>query len=680
MDDYLYLTQQSEKHFKAYNKNNLDFIKLNLLPFSETYTAYTIYYFNQAYFEDNFEKRNNSINQLLYSIIFEQQPSDSEYLNHQIHIWIAVHQLAETPFETEEESYQTVSVFDLFLSESKHSTQTAIPELMANDPIAATTNQYDNKYKFQIVDRHQQMLEKKTPQFKTKFRTPILISKWCIELESRTQNPGKVVTEYAKAIRKLIKQKIYFFTKELKTDLSYALWPLLALKDYSTMNMTIELVQQIENNQRMHLKFTLPVFALVPPKQSEKINNPKDPNMNSILINPNNPLIKDNKIVAHLTINNNVSNQRPNHANINFFEKNSLAEATSKSASQPEKNLFYVFNLTNDDHDINELPINIFELTRKKKKAKVDFLESPEIVQKSGCQKSHGNPSSHHFWPIITHPQFRKNLCKSLIPKKKTPKTNKHSRQAELANNSNVTSLICKAQVADYFIDLILDSRSFVSIIAKHFLKAIGRKIDESSTRPMTNVHSDKKKSLSITKAVSVRINSISIETDMEVSKTKEYTIIFIMVKCHYWTTLPVPKQNQEKEQLNESNNDESNKEENQEEQKKTVKLAYTIFTNNSKPLNNVKTDKKRIMQNTVIGNMALVPSAGTINLYIPLVMNTIVKQKKSSPEEKKMVIENLLARNSPIISKKSDTSGQTHIIQHIITTKETRPIYLKPY
>ncbi|KAG9305690.1 hypothetical protein G9A89_022612 [Geosiphon pyriformis] len=29
------------------------------------------------------------------------------------------------------------------------------------------------------------------------------------------------------------------------------------------MNMTIELAQRIENNQKMHLEFTLPVFALV---------------------------------------------------------------------------------------------------------------------------------------------------------------------------------------------------------------------------------------------------------------------------------------------------------------------------------------------------------------------------------------------------------------------------------
>ncbi|KAG9304470.1 hypothetical protein G9A89_020034 [Geosiphon pyriformis] len=153
---------------------------------------------------------------------------------------------------------------------------------------AVTTNQYDNEYKFQIVGGYLQgslaiwfsqetnaNAQQKiirwalaivgedntffTIQFKTKFRTPILISKWHMELKRRTQGPDEVVTEYVKAIRKLIKwvdsernwteeQKIHFFTKELRTNLSYALWPLLALKNNPTINMVIEFAQRIEDN------------------------------------------------------------------------------------------------------------------------------------------------------------------------------------------------------------------------------------------------------------------------------------------------------------------------------------------------------------------------------------------------------------------------------------------------
>ncbi|KAG9284792.1 hypothetical protein G9A89_003715 [Geosiphon pyriformis] len=206
MSDYLYLSQQSEEHFKAHNKNDLDFIELNLLlsclicfsieeqssrqfynfwnwflneHSAETYTTYTTYYFIQVYFEDDLKK--------------ETTPPDLEYLNHQIHIWITAHQSTETLLKTEKESYQITPVFDLFLIESEHSTQIVTPKPMAQDPLqqnilialqgiqttlgqrnntplllfrgntqdpiewlddferAVTANQYDNEYKFQIV-------------------------------------------------------------------------------------------------------------------------------------------------------------------------------------------------------------------------------------------------------------------------------------------------------------------------------------------------------------------------------------------------------------------------------------------------------------------------------------------------------------------------------------------------
>ncbi|KAG9303956.1 hypothetical protein G9A89_005866 [Geosiphon pyriformis] len=63
-----------------------------------------------------------------------------------------------------------------------------------------------------------------------------------------------------------------------------------------------------------------------------------------------------------------------------------------------------------------------------------------------------------------------------------------------------------------------------------------------------------------------------------------------------------------------------------------------------------------------------------------PEIQSLVVEQRKLFPEEKKIDIENLLARNSPVISKEDDTPGRIHVIQHTITTRKTHPIYLKPY
>ncbi|KAG9301623.1 hypothetical protein G9A89_016693 [Geosiphon pyriformis] len=418
------------------------------------------------------------------------------------------------------------------------------------------------------------------------------------------------------------------------------------------MDMTIELAQKLEDNQRMHLGSTLPVFASAPvmalalqmaaisfvaqtQDSNEQLIDRLTANLAWLLElltqaqllyqrqqncgplvcyhceltghfskdcnNPPPPLSasSNNDNQNNRIINNNVPNQRPNYVNINFFGEDPLLKAIiyRESTSQPEKNPFYAFNLTNDDHNMNKLAINTSELTRKKKKAKAKVfknpskLEPPEIVQKSGpyfVVKDLMETSAHiTFGQLITHLQFRKDFCKSLISKKKTPKTNKCPCQAGLADNSHVTPLICKAQVAGYFIDLILDSILSVSIIVKHFLETIGRKIDEPFTRPMTNIHGDKKKGLGIAKAVPVQINGISIETDMEVSEAKEYIIII----GNEWLKKAKALLDYELCEL-------------------TIKYEKPLIENLARK------------QNTVIGGMILVPGAGTINLCISLVMN----------------------------------------------------------
>ncbi|KAG9293566.1 hypothetical protein G9A89_005569 [Geosiphon pyriformis] len=349
----------------------------------------------------------------------------------------------ETLFKTEKESYQTTPVFNLFLSKSEYSTQTTTPEPMANDSInntplllfrddaqdpikwlddferAATANQYDDEYKFQIVGgylqgssatwfsqktnagAHQRIIKwtltnigkentSFTTQFKTKFRTSILISKWHMELKRRTQSSSEVLIKQIDPGRNWTeKQKIHSFTNGLRTDLSYALWPLLALKDNFTIDMAIELVQRIKDNQRMHLRSTLLVFApallidrltinlaqlLKLLAQAVKDNQqPQRPKFESHFNQPqqssyqrqqnrgpsvyyNNPPLsspapRNNNNQNNRINNNNVPNQRPNYANINFFEEDPLGLSVIEAARQ---NILATFPLKNIS---NKLPL-----------------------------------------------------------------------------------------------------------------------------------------------------------------------------------------------------------------------------------------------------------------------------------------------------------------------------------
>ncbi|KAG9301377.1 hypothetical protein G9A89_018049 [Geosiphon pyriformis] len=77
--------------------------------------------------------------------------------------------------------------------------------------------------------------------------------------------------------------------------------------------------------------------------------------------------------------------------------------------------------------------------------------------------------------------------------------------------------------------------------------------------------------------------------------------------------------------------------------------------------------------QNTVIGGMTLVSDWELINIIPkeklrevqkffeskpPKIQSLAIEQRESSFEEKKVDIENLLAKNNPVISKESNTFG----------------------
>ncbi|KAG9294460.1 hypothetical protein G9A89_001965 [Geosiphon pyriformis] len=329
--------------------------------------------------------------------------------------------------------------------------------------------------------------------------------------------------------------------------------------------MAIELAQRIEDNQRMHLESTLPVFAPVlvmapAPQMAATSFAAQTQDLNEQLIN---------RLTANLAqlleslaqaVRDNQQLQRPRFENCFNQPQQSpyqrqqncgplvcyrYTPPKSENASQPEENPFYTFNITNDDHNMDELAINISESTRKKKKAKVDFVLDPNKPSTSTADNNEP-PKTKVF----------KNLL------------------------NNVTPLICKVQVAGYFIDLILDSGSSVSVIAKHFLEAIEAK---KYTIIVGNKWLKKAKAL-----LDYELCELTI-------KCGEKPII---VKCSHWTTPPVNKQNQEKKQLDELDDEESNKEKEQEEQKETAELIYTTFTNNGKPLDNVKADKEGIIVN----------------------------------------------------------------------------------
>ena len=172
----------------------------------------------------------------------------------------------------------------------------------------------------------------------------------------------------------------------------------------------------------------------------------------------------------------------------------------------------------------------IFTDNKEKKNKTTPKMDPPAIVKNSGhysiVEDLIHTKASISFGQLLANPQLHKDLRKSLIPKKKNNKSFKRPKQSSLATTRDTTPLTCEAKVAGYKFKLILDSGSSVSVISKHFLEAIARKIDEPSRRDLSNVHGQRKRALGIAKEVPVTVNGVTIAADMEVMDTDAYAII----------------------------------------------------------------------------------------------------------------------------------------------------------
>jgi hypothetical protein len=215
------------------------------------------------------------------------------------------------------------------------------------------------------------------------------------------------------------------------------------------------------------------------------------------------------------------------------------------------------------------------------------------------------------FGQLLGNPTYCKSARKSMVPKKRIPRVGKGVKRTKSSNLSqstkDTTPLICKAKIAGYSFDLILDSGSSVSVIAKPFLDAIARKIDGPSKRAMSSVHREKKKAMGIAKDIPVVVDGVTIAANMEVIDTDNYVVIVgngwleeaealinyktcqmtlqcvsppVIVQCqHTSKEHKIVKNTSKQEEELEDDSDEDSEEESDSENE--THAAFTIFSDN---------------------------------------------------------------------------------------------------
>ena len=167
----------------------------------------------------------------------------------------------------------------------------------------------------------------------------------------------------------------------------------------------------------------------------------------------------------------------------------------------------------------------ISEGSRQKKKRKAPSPQQPYMTQAappysivSDLLNTRANIT---LGQIMAMPPFRNDVRKALAPKR--------AKATKVANHTKIegnTPMMCKAQVAGWKVEVILDSGSSISIVSKSFMESLGRRVERSSERRITGIHGEKRSSLGIVTQVPVKIGSVTVAVDTEVIDASGYSLV----------------------------------------------------------------------------------------------------------------------------------------------------------
>jgi len=167
----------------------------------------------------------------------------------------------------------------------------------------------------------------------------------------------------------------------------------------------------------------------------------------------------------------------------------------------------------------------VSEDPKQKKRKKIPPVQQPVMTQSappysivSDLLATRANIT---LGQLMAMPHYRSETRKALTPKR--------TRVVKMANHTTVegnTPMTCKAQVAGWKVEVILDSGSSISIISKNFMESIGRRIEKTSGRRITGIHGERRPSLGIVTQVPIKLEEIVVAVDMEVIDAAGYALI----------------------------------------------------------------------------------------------------------------------------------------------------------
>ncbi|CAG8777613.1 18196_t:CDS:2, partial [Dentiscutata erythropus] len=414
---------------------------------------------------------------------------------------------------------------------------------------SAKINQYTDEYKLRVVSGYLQGAAGQWFSETQGERNPIL--HWNEREQMKVQKLGETVEQYANDVKKLIKridgenrwsndEKVWHFLKGLRKDIAYQARPLILSRENSTLESAVRIAKQFEENVQTFPEaagYGVSSFANIPFTPVHNKTGDKEEAMERVSDKPANTFHGR----PNYFLDDRERNMRNRSSNVSNSPRCYACGQTGHMAQGCSTRIDYQRNATDFweqeqnkperpqvDAATRQTPLQTFQSGGT---GKTDVAAGGDVEIKGVQGNSEGtlteekeesasSPTTIHR-QLMGLPLYHNEVRKALVPRRaKVTKTANHTK---VEGN---TPMICKAQVAGWKVDIILDSGSSISIISENFMKSLGRKINKSSDKKIISIHGERRSSMGVVTQVQVKLGSVTVATDMEVISATGYALV----------------------------------------------------------------------------------------------------------------------------------------------------------
>ncbi|RHZ80083.1 hypothetical protein Glove_139g208 [Diversispora epigaea] len=290
------------------------------------------------------------------------------------------------------------------------------------------------------------------------FKTTALINQWRFELSIKIQKVNEIVEQYANNVKKLIR----CINGENRWSENKKARPLILSQENPFLEAAIIIAKQFEENVQIYPEATVRYSATI--------------YVNSQGFTPSCDQDRNRKDVIKRIVQKTLA---------------PIVEKLLKITERDERPTHISYRRPNYNNDIREQ--NIWNCNNNANDLFCCFFCEQSRYMSNLLQRGYAQERVKKYPKDHDKKRKEKHLLHTLVPKR--------TKLAKIANHTKIegnTPMICKTQVAELKVEVILNNGFFISIVSKSFMESLGRSVEKSSERRIISIYSEKRSSLEI--------------------------------------------------------------------------------------------------------------------------------------------------------------------------------------